>query len=620
MTRKSQLLAAASLAGLFAATPAHALPDYPAAEIRGNGASAIANVMTKTLNCLGGPNNDVGFSATGTTQNLTEHYYRPVSPTASNPIFNCGITPPPADAGNPLAAERSVQPNIDGKYISSGSSRGVNNFVGFTASNIQINPFGAWTNVQYAASEAPLSSANITTYNTNARPVAGAPIQIPFFVVPIALAYNPVYGKAADGTEYTFNVKSTYVQKVTINTVPTPVGGLRLKKATYCKILNGVITNWNDAALTADNGGQSLRDPDDDLARWNVDGVPIKLIARNDGSGSTNLFTRHLDALGNVGGTPVIADCATGPGGSPAQLDDNDGGTDTIPVAARNTALYDKTTGALTGGTHTLGKFGRVDGSDGIVAVIGRALPTPVSGVELGGFFGYVGADWVYPATIGTTTPVVFSAALQEGAPTSTIYKMPNAANATAAFGTTFVPPQSNLNGTYNSTVAGDRTDPLQWVLPAAATDRLANPAKGYPITGTSNLMLYTCYSTPAKRLAIHALAALGFGKITKDNTSTGRVPAQLYSSTGKGSDGLQLGILPRNGLAFLPPAWKTAIWETFFQKITKAAPNNPATIGGVNGLYIQDKLPTANNQIDGTDVGGVDVKGNASCAGLAGA
>jgi hypothetical protein len=124
-------------------------------------------------------------------------------------------------------------------------------------------------------------------------------------------------------------------------------------------------------------------------------------------------------------------------------------------------------------------------------------------------------------------------------------------------------------------------------VLAATATSGLANPAKGYPITGTTNALLYTCYNSQAKRLEVQALAALQFGKLTTWHSATDRQPVALANSTGNGSDGLPLGILVRNGLANLPGAWKTAIWETFFTKVTTG--QNPASLN----LWILDKVPT---------------------------
>jgi ABC-type phosphate transport system substrate-binding protein len=331
-------------------------------------------------------------------------------------------------------------------------------------------------------------------------------------------------------------------------------------------------------------------DPNDDLTRWNTSGVPIKLVGRNDNSGTTNLFTRAMTA--QCGG------------------DYTAGGTDQLPAARKGTARYDKATGALISGSETAGLFGLVDGSDGIADTVGQTLADPVNvgDVVLGGFAGYVGADFVRPAIIGSATPVLYAAALQGGSGAPTTYYMPTPTNAGLAF-TGYLPPESNTSGTYNPGApapgsSGHRNNPLDWVLPATATTGLANPAKGYPVVGTTNLLLYTCYNSPAKRAAIVAMAGLQFGKLTSsDNGVSNPFNPALANSTGKGSDGLPLGILARNGLGNIPAAWKTAIWETFFTKV--AGGNNPSQLN----LWIQDKLPTKTTMIDG--VGTDDVKQN---------
>ncbi|NWP47880.1 hypothetical protein GY986_25895, partial [Escherichia coli] len=40
----------------------------------------------------------------------------------------------------------------------------------------------------------------------------------------------------------------------------------------------------------------SLRDSADAVARWNADGVPVRLVGRLDRSGTTDIFTRALAA------------------------------------------------------------------------------------------------------------------------------------------------------------------------------------------------------------------------------------------------------------------------------------------------------------------------------------
>jgi phosphate transport system substrate-binding protein len=60
---------------------------------------------------------------------------------------------------------------------------------------------------------------------------------------------------------------------------------IQLSEWTYCAIANGTVTNWNDAAVTADNGGLSIT---------NGKSEPITFFYRSDGSGTSYIFQNHL--------------------------------------------------------------------------------------------------------------------------------------------------------------------------------------------------------------------------------------------------------------------------------------------------------------------------------------
>jgi ABC-type phosphate transport system substrate-binding protein len=580
---KKTLLVAASVmtlasTGAFAAgtpkPPVATNNNYGAVTLKGNGASSIANVLVQELNCLGGNNNNLGLND-NTSTNLPEHVYSPAKTTAANRLFDCN--------------SESVHADIQGQYVSTGSGDGRADWKNLNAAAIPDakNPFttGAddWTNIHFAFSDAAISSTELGAYNSAAKPTAGAAIQVPMFVLPVAVAYSPVYGKKklGDGTvvELKFHLKTPRADGT---------GGLRLKKTTYCGIFNGTITNFNDPAITADNGGVPLFDTTNDTAsRWSSAGVPIKLVGRQEKSGTTNIFTRHLTAACGGGYTA--------------------GGTDLLPtgrisVAAGTDAsggyaeaTYNKTTGALLSGESEVpGKFGVVNGSDGVAHAIAFAPADPVNNgdVTLNGHFGYVGADWVAPATISAS--LLHSADLQMASDTTgKKFYAPTAANATLSF-KGILPPQSDAKGKYNTTPAtgaltGNRNDPLAWVLPASvASNPLAQPVNGYPIVGTTNMLLYTCYANADVRKAVQAFAELHLGKLTVgDNiAATAKVPAKLVTNVAKSSDGLPTGILARNGIAPLPAQWVNAINETFFTKVVSG--NNP----GALNLWIQDKLP----------------------------
>jgi phosphate transport system substrate-binding protein len=69
---------------------------------------------------------------------------------------------------------------------------------------------------------------------------------------------------------------------------------LKLSRDVYAGIFLGKITKWNDAAIAKINEGAKLPD------------LPISVVYRSDGSGTTGVFTKHMSA--------VSADWKAGPG------------------------------------------------------------------------------------------------------------------------------------------------------------------------------------------------------------------------------------------------------------------------------------------------------------------
>ena len=128
-------------------------------------------------------------------------------------------------------------------YQASGSSDGRNQFRNGT--------------VDFAVSEIP--------YGLKDGNVVDQPPTRPF-------AYMPI---VAGGTAFMYNLKIG----------PNRVTQLRLSGETIAKIFTGVITQWGDPAIKADNPGLNL--------------PPIKVvpIVRSDGSGTTAQFTTWLAAV-----------------------------------------------------------------------------------------------------------------------------------------------------------------------------------------------------------------------------------------------------------------------------------------------------------------------------------
>ncbi len=691
---KIKLLTSALVAG-FATTGAMAQTALPAAELHGAGASSIANVVPQAFNCLGQPATDYGRA----DDTLDPNAVNDIAPaTGLNRVgrstgalvaisaFNFSGT----IARNCATVE--IQPSFDARYISTGSGQGktwwstgnrssstTNGFPGGNVNGIVNSTIGlngaaalgapngkTWTSLQFAFSDAPVTSgasselsaynAAVTTTNSNIEG-AGAPVQIPFLVLPVAVAYSPVYGVAKDANgnnvPLTFNVKvpASAMQNGTTITV----GGLRLNKAAYCGIFNGTITDFNDPRLRQLNGGtgtypnitggyfNSSSDP-----RGATAPIPIRLVGRSDTSGTTDITTRSLFAqcrTPNYTGTSYFAQAAeslpyrttadvTANGGTAGpDMSGFDAGTQLRPSSTAlhasattriSGAFFNKTTGVIQGAPEAAGLFMVANGSDGVAAAVNfQPLPVNNGDVVLNGKVAYIGADWVLPSTITGTT--LHSAALSDpGAPTK--FLLPTAKNASAAFGTV-LPPESNSTGAFstpdtrsvndgaNGLHVAARANPLDWLgvthVPGNGSDGLptsdapgsvGDPTKGYPLTGTTQLLTYTCFKDSANRFAMVEVMGAFIGKVTRDSSNVA-FSADLFKGTGTIP-----GIFAANGVAPMPTAWITAISETYLKRSTQAS--NGTTLGNLN-LWIQSKIPTSAADVTGAKA----VTSNPGCA-----
>jgi phosphate transport system substrate-binding protein len=505
-------LFAACAVSSFVASAANAQVALPSVELQGAGATTVGDVAVRTLNCIGNPGAGLNKYGTNSGQLLTiaPGAYNPAAPTATNPAYDC--------------ATQEIQPNMEGKYIGTGSGAGRQIWRTFatnpplTGAAGNINPFGTWTNTQFAFSEAPAAVSDITAYNAGANSAtnkAGPAIQVPFYVIPIAFAYNPAYGQNSTGAgtvDMKFNVKTP----ASINGVVA--GGLKLSRVAYCKIYNGEITNWNDAALKTLNSNVSLHDAvNDSLTRWTSEGAPIRLVGRADRSGGTDVFTRAMAAqcAGLVTTNKFVKAAELLPFDNtsaidirrlrpdtryyPASANSNFSGTvqslgglvydrvsDNICLWSEVNAATAQCDAALAPGgvftnAPTAGLFTVADGSSGVAEAIettvnNSLINSTTAGIKLNGKLGYVGADFVKPVA-GRN---LFSAALQKG--TTTAYVMPSAVNATAAFGTVLPPQSITSSGAYST--ADTRT--LGATDPYLVIDNNINPVTGLPFNAAT--------------------------------------------------------------------------------------------------------------------------------------
>ena len=641
---KTSLLAASAMIAA-AATPAHAQLVYPKAELHAAGATSIQDILPREANCIGDYNadssNNNSFNVpSGTTAFAARSAVTTAGSTAK---FNC--------------ATQNIQPNLTLKYLAVGSTGGRNGLVAVPGSASRTAILGTntkpdatifgtdtdtWTMTHFVMSDAPMTTGNDTSWNTNKPTGAGALIQIPLFVLPIAVTYNPIYGYKKDGS-------NAYTIPLTFN-IKAPNGLLRLSKHAYCGIFNGNIKNWNHAEITRSNtpdvafkktgqvAGTPLFDATNDgSARWTAEGAPIRLVGRLDGSGTTDIFTRHLSVacqgpIIQLTGTAKITRAAeqlpynvasainmTSGTGSLSSANYKPSQTDSTKFAGDATlisgAAYAGTSGIVTvsgtgevitanaSGTNGSGLYILANGGGNVASAVVDARDNPGvliasadASIKFNGKIGYVSADTVFtnPTPVsgnsigGTADMVLKTAALEvgtsynKGAGKKWDFAQPNAANATLAFGGV-LPPESDSKGGY--VAGGDllRSNPLNWYDALYANlSTLANPVKGYPMTGTSQLITGTCFADPATRNGLATLLNTLYGA-----NITGSDGKKFDKTLFTGAKAGALGIRQQQGLAQLPAAWINAIKDTFLARNAKF----PALY--TSPLYIQNGLVT---------------------------
>lgn len=578
-------------------------------QLHGTGATSIQTVLVQELNCVGGTAaaQSLGLIGTSTTAGTFSTISEP-TPGIATPsgTFNCSTT--------------ELNPGFLAHYVGSGSGAGraawanagtVNTTAAFVSGTANPNPFGTWTTVQYAFADSSATDGDLTTYTggtglTGASYAAGgAPIMFPKFVLPVAVAYAPVYAKKGS-TEYRFNVVATSGGGAPTTILGASVGGLRMSTATLCGVFNGSITNFKDAAFTADNGGTSLQDATNDTTtRWDADGVPVRLVGRLDKSGTTDIFTRalaaqcpstsyvvHAETLPynhNDASLPDFTSVRADSGLRPAATDAN-ASNNAAPTRVGNN-YFNRATGtilAVSGGlssnpaagdTNGTGRFLVADGSGGVVAAIVAApdfASASDSTVLLNGKIGYVSADYINGSPTGNTG--LFAAAVQNAAGN---YVLPSAPRATEAFGSVRAP-QADASGAFQAadgrtttrptyqgggtTVAVTRDNPLAWYnVLYSSTNGLQNPlGTGYPITGTTQFLGYTCYKSDTG--GDNAAGIRNFLKYNVDfsaTDSTGANRTGIFTHAA-GTQLSNSGLLARSNIAALPASWATPIAETF--------------------------------------------------------
>jgi phosphate transport system substrate-binding protein len=612
MTKSKLLLGASALIALAVAGGAHATT-----EVFGGGSTLIGPYLRQVEDCYGSPTDLV---VQGSAAKTTTPYAAGESFITANPFFYGGTAPFNCGTSH---VDTSVQFN----YLNAGSGNGelgvfthdITTDVGLTTDGVGSHI--QYTSVQYGMGDYGIGASEVNVYNSgsttgtpppigvagtlsqtagngaavhvygpgdtkalaaptvtdvyyhNPHDQYGAFIQFPISVDPVAVAYAPVYKAVADAaghvTQYSFHIKKPNKDAS---------GGLLLDMATLCGIFNGQITLWSDPALTALNGGLSLKATNDAGPEFAT--LKINLFGRADSSGTTSILYRAL-----------AAQCNPTSSGYAGANNYAAGGGKKLPSAL------------LSGGATPI--FTTATGSSAVATLIGNLVPPAPSSTALYGNMGYLGTDYVLPAVLSTGANTYgINVADIKPLSTSTVGLEPTEKTAVAAFGKStnaLLPPQSSSSGVYTITPPADskglRSHPEDWAEPisttvsyeggAAVPTPLADPnhnvtgvVAAYPLVGTTNAFLNTCYA---------------------DATVTAKLAAlfNYYETTKVVNDtsALHPGVLVKAGLAPLPKAWTVAINATFItpQKTTAALNLNilQAGTGPASGAGSQCKAVT---------------------------
>ncbi len=354
--------------------------------------------------------------------------------------------------------------------------------------------------VSFSGSDNILSSTDVTSV---AGLGIGPVIQIPGIIAAIAVPFHPTASWKPSGVQ--------------------PTGGsskVQLSTNTLCGIFTGKITSWADAAIKADNGGVQL-------------GVgKITVVYRNDGSGTTFLFSNALLAQCGTQSHPVPHSTHQIP--NQWLTDNNLSGTyvATLPHFKSNTSFFINVFNAghlpanFYNDSVATGVTGGAAGSGGVKTAINNVV----------GSIGYVSPDFVKPVDTAGPQAANLQTFYTFHNGKTPVYKAPTAANATYIM-VTAKPP--SFTGS-----PSPASDPLNW----GAVEPTPNSPSAYPVGGFSFIDLYTCYASASD---VTALVGTTAGKLGYLN---------WYYGTKTQNGGVPANILATDGFAPVPAVWATAI------------------------------------------------------------
>ncbi|WP_133650256.1 substrate-binding domain-containing protein [Paraburkholderia flava] len=277
--------------------------------------------------------------------------------------------------------------------------------------------------VHFANSDAALSSTQVDTTGSYARTSTdGKLIQLPYIVTPITVPY--------------------------VSQPSSVTGTVALDDNDLCGIYSGKITNWTQ-----------IINPTTSAAYTTVS-TPIQVVYRLDGSGTTDLLTRHLAAV-----------CTTGASGN-------------------SNVAFNETQAFASNFTTVPANFIGATGSGGVAS---QLVSYRTAGTAA---FGYLSPDYTN-TTLAPSSPNATNALAVASLRNSTtgLDVAPTYQNATIALGSVAAPSGAAAEANPFNWVPGaniSKTDP-SWIA-------ISNPKAGYPISGTSNIIVSQCYKTSLLR------------------------------------------------------------------------------------------------------------------------
>lgn len=376
----------------------------------------------------------------------------------------------------------------------------------------------------------------------------GAPIQLPLFEAPVAIAIN-VPTSGTNG--WTINSQTT---------LGAAGGAIQLSTAQVCAIFSGLVTNWNDTTtdipyLLSNGSTTTQKFSDDNNGSAYHSNKAITIVYRKDGSGTSFIFTNYLKTVcplldpSNTYGYQSIYNTSVLPNNSFTQL------LNKVTAYGRN---YASTVAA--------------DGSDAVALAIGNSSAN-------NGYIGYLSNDFVQPYNpVSSTAP--YGASLQNDylryhqvyhpgqsgdlgsaqnfiAPTPTsadgAWAALNAPQTTWTFNdynvyaqvytSAPVPADADLNRRYDSSLPTSVSIAGLSILP------LAKGQQAYPLVGTAYGFFYSCYGDTGAPYSI-----TGFSRAGKIKDFL----AWFYNVNGSSP---APGILAARGFHVLPKNSSTPTW-----------------------------------------------------------